>query len=176
MGRKSKNVEFLNSLRDIMDMNINEFAKAVGKKHTNISDYLSGNKIPQKRALKSIIQGLSEWKVEAELEIMLKSKVLKSVSDKPGIYALIDSSGNNLYVGQATNLKKEINQTLKRRVNFVVRKGPKLNKKNHPTYNTLATRISTYFVPSRRLRHNLEALILRIFPNQTHNNKLGNFI
>ena len=176
MGRKSKYVQFLISLKDIMDMNIKEFAKAVGKKDSNISAYLNGKKVPKKRALKSIIQCLSEWNVQPQFESMLKANKLESVLNRPGIYALFDSSGNNVYVGKAANLKTEIKQTLKRKVNFVVRKGPKLSKKNYPTYNNLTTRISTYVVDSPRLRHNLEALLLRIFPNQTHNNKLAKFL
>jgi hypothetical protein len=81
-----------------------------------------------------------------------------------------------LYVGQALNLRAEIGQTLGRETNFPVRLGPRLTKKAHRTYRSLTHFLSIYEVPSKRLRHNLEALLLRTFPNQSHNNKLGKFL
>jgi hypothetical protein len=48
-------------------------------------------------------------------------------------------------------------------------------KKARPKYKDLVTYLSAYEVPSKRLRHNLEALLLRILPNQLHNIRLGNF-
>jgi excinuclease UvrABC nuclease subunit len=92
-----------------------------------------------------------------------------------GIYALYDSAGGLLYVGQATNLRVEVRQTLNRAVNFPVRMGPNLSKKRHPKFKSVTHRLSIYVVPSKRLRHNLEALLLRVFANESHNNKLGTF-
>lgn len=40
---------------------------------------------------------------------------------------------------------------------------------------SVTRRLSIYEVPSRRLRHNLEALLLRVFANESHNNELGKF-
>ena len=39
----------------------------------------------------------------------------------------------------------------------------------------LATYLSLYEIESRRLRHNVEALLLRVFINQTHNSNIGHF-
>lgn len=158
-----------------MGLNSSELAKAAGKKQSNITDYLSGKKPPQKRALRSIIDHLSEWKVIPQFEVRKIDGLQSKISTEPGIYALYDSAGNTLYVGQATNLSLEVNQTLQRLANFAIRTGPNLSKKNKPTYKSIATHISIYIVSSARLRHNLEALLLRTFPNQSHNNKLGNF-
>jgi hypothetical protein len=175
VGRHTKNVEFLNQLKDVMGLNSTELAKASGKKQSNITDYLSGKKPPQKRALRSIIDHLSEWKVTPQFEVQKMDGLASKISAAPGIYALYDSAGNTLYVGQATSLFTEVNQTLQRHANFAIRTGPNLSKKNKPLYRGVATHISIYIVKSARLRHNLEALLLRIFPNQCHNNKLGSF-
>jgi excinuclease UvrABC nuclease subunit len=107
-------------------------------------------------------------KPTAEVEPISHAKSLPTI---PGIYPLYDSSGSVICVGQATNLKQEVVQALNRKMNFPVRQGPTLSKKAHPKYKMVATHISAYEVHSSRMRHNLEALLLRVFPNQSHNNK-----
>ena len=175
MGRRSKYGEFLNTLKDVTELPVGKFAKLVGKKTTNVSQYLSGAKKAGKSVAKSGVRHLSEWQVTPLFEVEETPEPLTTISNKPGIYSLYDSAGNVLYVGQAKNLRMEINQTLNRKTNFPVLYGPNLSKKKYPKYKTLTIRISAYIVESKRLRHNLEALILRIFPNQSHNNKLGSF-
>jgi hypothetical protein len=117
-----------------------------------------------------------EWEVEAIVEVEAIAEHKGQVPAAPGIYALYDSSASVLYLGQASNLKVELNQTLNRVCNFPVRQGPALAKKARPRYKDIATHLSAYHVQSPRLRHNLEALLLRLFPNQGHNNKIGNFV
>ena len=39
----------------------------------------------------------------------------------------------------------------------------------------LAMYLSLYEIESRRLRHNVEALLIRVFINQTHNSNIGHF-
>jgi len=170
----SKYGEFLRTLQDVTGLSTLELAKACGKKQTNFLQYLNGTKAPGKRAVESAIKHLAEWRLTPCYEVELLPK-LTSVSEEGGIYALFDSAGNALYVGQATNLRAEIRQTLGRRANFPVRRGPNVSKKQHPKYSDLAKFLSAYEVSSLRLRHNLEALLLRMFPNQSHNNKLGKF-
>jgi hypothetical protein len=174
-GRKSSYREFLRTLSEVIELDRAAFAKAIGKDYSNVSQYLSGSKTVGRRTLKNAVYHLGEWEVRPLLEVQAKPDNLADVPQTPGIYALYDSSASILYVGQATRLRAEITQTLNRNTNFTIRSGPKLMKKQHPKYKHITTRISAYEVPSPRLRHNLEALLLRIFPNQSHNNKLGNF-
>ena len=174
-GRLPKYRRFLCTLGEILQLDGAAFAKAIGKKHANVSQYLSGTKKVGPRTLKSAVYHLGEWEVKALLEVQPKPENLAGIPQSPGIYALYDSSASILYVGQATCLRAEITQTLNRRTNFPVRSGPQLTKKHHPKYKDVTARISAYEVPSARLRHNLEALLLRVFPNQSHNNKLGKF-
>ncbi len=165
----------MHTLRDVIELEGAAFARAIGKKYTNVSQYLSGSKDVGPRTLRSAVYHLGEWEVTPILEVAARPSTLSALPQTPGIYALYDSSASILYVGQATRLRAEITQTLNRATNFPVRSGPKLAKKAHPKYKDITTRISAYEVPSARLRHNLEALLLRIFPNQSHNNKLGAF-
>jgi excinuclease UvrABC nuclease subunit len=118
---------------------------------------------------------LAEWRVFPHAEVHPIPSSLTSIPATAGVYALYDSSRTAIYVGQTKNLRAELQQTLGRKSNFVVRSGPRLSEKNKPKYSDLARYYSAYEVPSARLRHNLEALLLRVFPNQSHNNKLGEF-
>ena len=176
IGRRSKHREFLHTLSEVIDLHGASFAKAIGKKPTNVSQYLAGSKEIGQRTLRGAVYHLGEWEVKPILEVQPRPKNLSGIPQTPGIYALYDSSASVLYVGQAARLRAEISQTLNRKTNFPVRAGPKLTKKHHPKFKEITARLSAYEVKSPRLRHNLEALLLRIFPNQSHNNKIGTFI
>ena len=156
-------------------MNATAFAKRIGKQTSNVSDYRAGKKKPKHKVLLSSVRHAFESEINPVVEMGKVAEHASKLPDGPGIYALYDSAGNALYVGQATNLKREVTQTLQRNVNFTIRLGPNLSKKAKPKYKDLASSLSAYSVPSSRMRHNLEALLLRMFPNQTHNNKMGNF-
>jgi hypothetical protein len=173
-GRLPKYREFLRTLSEVVDLEGADFAKAIGKKPTNTSQYLSGAKKPGKRTLRGAVYHLGEWNVKPIFELAPIPE-RSEIPETPGIYALYDSSSNLIYVGQALDLRAEIWQTLNRKTNFPVRSGPKLSVKAQPKYKTITVKLSAYQVESGRLRHNLEALLLRVFPNQSHNNKLGNF-
>lgn len=175
MPRRGKYEEFLHTLRDVIGLEGAAFAKAIGKEPSNVSQYLSGYKGVGPRTLKSAVKQLGEWNVKAILEVRRKTKTLTEIPQTPGIYAFYDSSASILYVGQATQLRAEITSALNRKTTFPIRSGPQLTKKHRPKYKDVTEFISAYEVPSPRLRHNLEALLLRIFPNQAHNNKLGKF-
>lgn len=114
-----------------------------------------------------------EWEVTTIVELRPLDEHLPNLSKDPGIYALYDSVGNLIYLGQAKNLKQEVTQTLHRKVNFAIRRGPNLSIKAKPKYKDVAKLLSAYSVPAQRMRHNLEALLLCLIPNQTHNNKMG---
>jgi len=149
------------------------FAKKLGKTTSNVHAYFNGRKIPGKNVLLSGLRHAFEWEVIPIVEVGPID--LKSLTSEAGVYCLYDSSASIIYVGQATNLRQEVRQALGRRMNFPVRRGPALSKKDRPSYKEIAQYLSAYEVPSARMRHNLEALLLRAFPNQSHNNKMGNF-
>ena len=83
-----------------------------------------------------------------------------------------------LYIGKATNLKSEVDQALRKPVPLGERVGlmfgPNLTKRK-PTLRDLARYVSLYLIRDGGLRHNVEALLLRIFANQTYNSAIGNF-
>jgi len=174
-GRRSKYREFLHTLSDVVDLQGNRFAKAIGKGQSNVSQYLSGAKDVGRRTLRGAVYHLGEWEVRPVLEVRPVPHPLSSIPQTPGVYSFYDSSASVIYVGQATQLRSEIHSALNRITNFPIRYGPHLSHKQRPRYKTVTKYISVYEVPSPRLRHNLEALLLRVFPNQSHNNKLGTF-
>jgi hypothetical protein len=176
MPRQPKNVEFLNLLSSLLELDGAEFARRIGKKASNVNAYLKGARIPQKKALLGATRHAFEWSVIALVEVEELESRLGLVPQVPGIYALFDSSSSVVYLGQALNLRTELNQALNRRCNFPVRRGPNLANKHHPRYKDIPTHLSAYQVDSKRLRHNLEALLLGFFPNQSHNNKTENFM
>jgi hypothetical protein len=179
MARKTKYQEFLATLSEVTGLTGADFARACGKQRTNMDQYLSGKKRAGKATVVSTLAHLrGSWAVKTVQRVQEVEPIptpLGKLPTDPGIYALYSSSGDVLYVGQATNLRAEVYQTLNRRVNFVVRRGPTITKKAYPKYKDLADRMSAYVVESPLLRHNLEALLLRVFLNQSHNNKMGSF-
>lgn len=176
-GRAATGTEFIRLLRDILDLKPDAFARKIGKQRPNADAYLAGKTVPGKSALKTALRHAFEWEVTPLVEVQSVKERANLLPTDAGVYCLYDSSGSIIYVGQATNLKQEVAQTLQRRMNFPVRLGfPKLSKKEHRKYKAVTAYLSAYAVPSPRMRHNLEALMLRAFPNQSHNNKIGNFI
>lgn len=175
MARQSKNVEFLQSLKTLSGYSRTAaFAKACGKQTTNMSSYLSGNSTPQNRVLKDCATSLFEWGVTPCMEVQKIPGRLRALPDNPGIYILYDSGGNVLYIGKATSFRTEIYQTLGRKVPVGIRLGPNL-RRTQPKLKALATHLSLYEIESPRARHNIEALLLRVFANQTHNSNKGSF-
>jgi hypothetical protein len=175
-GRKDQRVEFFRLLAKILkcEQNHPQLAKRIGKQISNVQAYNTGREIPGILVLRSAMRHAFEWEAEPILEVQPIGQ-RKHLTNEPEVYCLYDSSGSVIYVGQAKNLEQEVSQTLQRKMNFPVRTGPTLSKKSHPKYKSIATHVSAYNVASPRMRHNLEALLLRAFPNQSHNNKMGNF-
>lgn len=175
MPRKSANVEFINKLRDISNYEtVTAFAEACKKNVSDMSCYLSGTKIPEKRVLKSCMENLYGWQVRPLMEIAPIPENLNTLPTDAGVYVLYDSGAQVLYVGKATNFRQEVRQTLGRQIPVGLRFGPKLKKKRH-RIKDLAQHLSLYAIESPRLRHNFEVLLLRGFANQTHNSNIGNF-
>jgi hypothetical protein len=162
-------------LQELTGTNVKQFAALTGKKPSNVSDYLSGKKRVQKGALKSAIKHLTEWAVMEDVT-MLSLDNKNTVSTEPGIYFIYDSAGNCVYLGQAANLKTEVNLRLKAKtLRHGIWRDPKL-KRTRYKIEEVAAFVTTFIIKSPRLRHNLEALFLRTVINQTQNAKLGRFI
>lgn len=175
-GRKSKNVDFMNTLKRVFEHDdVSSFAKACGKKTPNMRCYLRGTLQPGDSVLRSAVTHLGEWSVRSLSELQRIPSSIKSLPTDPGLYILFDSGGQVLYLGKATNLRAEVRQTLNRSVPVSIRFAPHLQNNSYPKLKALATHMSLYVVRSPRLRHNLEALLLRTFANQTHNQNFGRF-
>ena len=91
-----------------------------------------------------------------------------------GVYILYDSAGNVLYVGKAKSFRTRVWRTLDKKIPVGMRFGPNMTK-SRPTIWELATYMSLYEIENSRLRHNIEALLIRVFINQTHNSNIGKF-
>ena len=175
MARQSKNVEFLNTLKELSGFEkVSQFAKACGKHTANMVNYLQGKPVPQKRFLVGCLSHLHEWGVVPLMEVVPVPDNLNSLPTVPGIYILYDSGAQVLYIGKATSFRAEVRQTLGRQIPVGIRIGPKL-KKVKPKQQDLATHLSLYQIDSPRVRHNIEVLLLRVFANQTHNSNVGTF-
>ena len=48
-------------------------------------------------------------------------------------------------------------------------------KNSRPTFRDLASYVTLYRIENAVLRHNIEALLIRVFINQTHNRNIGLF-
>lgn len=176
MSRQNKNIEFLKTMQSMLDLNDRQFAKACGKKPPNMHNYLAGNFIPKKRFLQSSAENLFGWSLKIIMEVERIPTNLNTISTSPGLYILFDSAANVLYIGKATNLRSEIRQTLGRKIPVSIRINKKQQlKKIRPQIKDLAHYVSAYNIRSSRLRHNLESLLLRVLPNQTHNSNIGKF-
>jgi len=109
----------------------------------------------------------------------------KRLENSHGIYAFYDGNGRVLYVGRATklNLWTELNQRLKYGpVSRQVRASPGTKRKGNTlkrveiSFSDAAKFYSAYEVPVSSQTHDLEALIIRIAPNDLRNVKLENFV
>lgn len=94
--------------------------------------------------------------------------------DSAGVYILYDSAPDVLYIGQAKSFKYRIPTTLKTEIPVAKRFGPDMER-SKPTISDLVRYISLYQIDNKKLRHNIEALLIRVFINQTHNTKLEKF-
>lgn len=173
-GRKPINVEFLNTLMKVERIErVKDSAQRCGQAESNMSAYLNGKKRPGIGVLRKSLENLYEWKINPKYE-MVEIPEAKDLPESGGVYILYDSAGRVLYVGQAKTFRTEVQQALKKQVETGMRFGPKL-RKSRPQIRKLARYLSLYEIESERLRHNLEALLIRVVINQAHNQNIGHF-
>lgn len=175
MARRARNIEFLESLREMSGLDTDSaFAKACGKHQPAIANALAGRPVPGKRFLLSGVEHLFGWGISPIMEIEPLPGNLNTLPKDSGIYVIYGSGAEVLYIGQASNFRTEVRQTLNRPIPVGLRIGPAL-RRSRPAIRTIATHLSLYAVASERVRHNLEALLLRVFINHTHNTNIGRF-
>jgi hypothetical protein len=166
---------FLNMLKEISGhATLREFARACGKQEGNMSRRLNGRATTGKKFLRTCMENLFGWQISPLREIEPVPTKSSGLPTTGGIYVIYDSAGHVLYVGKATNFRSEVMQTLRRTIPVGIRMGRQF-KSVHPKIRDLAQYISLYSVDSAKLRTNMEAMLLRILINQTHNKNIGKF-
>ena len=172
---KNINVEFLNKLKDLTGIeNVKDFALKCEKTPSNMHAYLEGKSKPGDAVLRDCARNAFVWQIKPLGEVVAIAKKPRALPTCKGVYVLYDSAGNVLYIGQAKNFRTEVDQTLRRKIPVGMRFGPSLDK-TKPNISDLATHLSLYEIENAELRHNVEALLLRVFINQTHNSNIGRF-
>ena len=182
-----------------------DFADMCGQKPPNMHAYLTGKAKPGPLALEGcvlnaavsrvfdkpppadtprgrkakgirnkVVSTLFTQEVTLLWEILPVPEQQKSLPRSGGVYVLYDSGTNVLYVGKAKSFRAEVWQTLGRKIPVGMRLGPSM-KRTRPTLWDVAAFVSLYGIENDELRHNVEALLIRVFINQTHNTHIGNF-
>ena len=183
----------------------NEFSRLCKKEPPNISNYLNGERSPgisvlQDCLLNATISRVFKDSTDRSTQLGRRAKKLRdevyselfgaeiqverevepipdNASDLPsfgGLFVLYDSAGNVLYIGKAKSFRVEVWRTLYREIPIGIRLGPSM-RKSRPMISDLACYLSLYKIENADLRHNIEALLIRVFINQTHNSNIGNF-
>ena len=124
--------------------------------------------------LSSVTSNLFGQEIEPLSEVVDVPNERGSLPTSGGVYILYDSAGNVLYIGKAQNFRTEVWQTLGRRIPVGMRFGPDM-RRSRPNIQKLASYMSLYEIENERLRHNIEALLIRVFINQTHNSNIAHF-
>ena len=166
MARQPANVEFIQKLKALSGHRTNSsFAAACGKQLSNINSYLTNATVPGEKVLKDCLESLFGWQVKVISEIKPLQKPHSKMTDEPGIYALYDHNFELLYIGQATNLRNEVSQTLNRAIPGLVEH--KIKSRVHYC--------SLYAIKNTKVRHNIETLLIRILGHQTYNTNVEKF-
>ena len=128
------------------------------------------------RALRSrVVSGFFAQEVVPHWEIEPVPDRQKDLPRSAGVYVLYDSSASVLYVDQAKNFRNEVWNALGRKIPAGMHFGWSRLKKTPMTYWESACYVSLYQIENAVLRHNIEAFLIRVFINQTHNRNLGRF-
>lgn len=124
--------------------------------------------------LSSTISNLFGQEIQSLKEVEPIPKNRNELPESGGVYILYDSAANVLYIGKATSFRAEVWQTLGRNIPVGMRFGPDM-RKSKPVIRKLASYMSLYQIDNRQLRRNIEALLIRVFINQTHNSNIARF-
>lgn len=176
-GRRAATVEFLDRLVDWAGGR-GPFCDLTGVASSNLANYLNSNVKPpswswlERRARQVLGQPPAFIPLVEGHDLSSKPR-LPTLPRTGGIYALFDSAMRVVYFGKATSLYSEIRQTLRRPVKEV---RPWTGKKNLK-FQDIAAYLSAYEIArgDAKFRHDVEAVGLRLFVNNTFNTKGANF-
>lgn len=125
--------------------------------------------------LSSTVSNLFGQEIQSLKEVEPIPKNRNKLPESGGVYILYDSAATVLYIGQAKSFRAEVWQTLDRNnIPVGMRFGPDMTT-SKPVIRKLALYMSLYQIDNKQLRHNIEALLIRVFINQTHNSNIAKF-
>jgi hypothetical protein len=157
------------------DLKQNEFSKRCGRKQQNITAYLNKSKPLEPKTLNNCLENFYGWPVIAHRELAPFNGDFSDFPEVPGIYIFYNSEGNVVYFGKATNLRTRAKSSYNSKSPFSIRLGPNLNCKQKCKKGDFVKFVSLYEIKNENIRHNFEAFLLHVFPNQSHNNNSGYF-
>jgi hypothetical protein len=176
MGRKRATIEYLDKLVEWAGGRA-EFLRRTGIHGPNLTAYLNASKsISWRRLQRATEQVFGEppaFVPVVEGHNLHTEPSLTMLPRSGGLYGLFDSSMRLLYFGKATDLRAEVRQTLGRKVGEVK---PWTGARNL-TFRDVAAYLSVYEIKrgDAKFRHDVEALGLRLFVNNTYNKNHGKF-
>jgi hypothetical protein len=153
------------------------FCRRTGILAPNLTAYLNATKAVSwqrlERATEQIFGEPPAFVPIAEGHDLRSGPSLTFLPTYGGLYGLFDSAMRLLYFGKATNLRAEVRQTLRRKVGEVK---PWTGARNL-TFREVAVFVSAYEIKRGDIdfRHDVEALGLRLFVNNTYNRNHGGF-
>ncbi len=127
-----------------------------------------------RRLRDEVTSTLFEREIRPYCEVAPLPDIQGELPTSGGVYILYDSAANVLYIGQAANFQARVWHSLGRRIPVGMRFGPNMTR-SRPLIRHLARYMSLYEIDNPELRHNIEALLIRVFINQTHNSNIGKF-
>lgn len=174
LGRQTSALETLKTLIKWADGRDN-FVAWTGLKSATLNAYLDRSReVPSDRLKRwaecVLIPYLPTFSAVAEHAPLTE---LKEISQNPGVYALFDSAARVIYFGQATQLQKELRQTLARPAPRMYFAGNYAGRR----FADVTAYFSAYEIHGgdAAFRHDVEALVLRTVINNTLNKKVGHF-
>jgi hypothetical protein len=178
MGRRSRNVELLETLIDWAGGQP-EFERLTKIRIGDQKHFLVANKTVAmkrlKRAASEVFKPPPPPSFKALVErAAVPSSLPKYLSGTAGVYGLFASDGRLIYFGKATNLRAEIAQTLSRWTPKVLVQG---TSKRQYKFSELAEYYSAYEVVGGdpKFRHDLESLVIRCIRSGSLNGVGGHF-
>ncbi len=177
MSRHAATIEYLKRLVEWSGGDA-EFCKAANVWQSNLSAYREGVKSLSWKWLHrktAMVLGLPPAFIPIceGKPVIGKTLSVSDLEDCSGLYALFDSTMEVIYVGKAAKLRTEVNQTLKRPIAEM----RPWDGKKEVRFLDVTCFLSAYRIErgDAHFRHDVEALILRLFINNTYNKNKGRF-